>query len=188
MLKDEARKILLNKRQNLSLRECVKWDDLLLIQFQKLDWSNTHVVGSFYPMEKHNEPNTILLTTYLQQFIPDIKIAYPVIDAISQTMQFYEATDTFNLNSLGIHEPLKKQFILNNTIDTFLVPLLGFDLTGQRIGFGKGYYDKFFSTCKYSNNRIGISYFDPIPNLIDTHEFDVPLTHCITPWNNYEFK
>ena len=188
MLKDEARKTLLKKRQNLSLMECVKWDDLLLIQFQKLDWSNTHVIGSFYPMEKHNEPNTILLTSYLQQFIPDLKIAYPVIDPLTQTMQFYAATDVLNVNALGIHEPVKHNPIPTNTIDTFLVPLLGFDLNGHRIGFGKGYYDKFFSTCKHLNHRIGISYFDPIPNLVDTHEFDVPLTHCITPWNSYEFK
>ena len=188
MLKDEARKSLLSKRQNLSLIDCVKWDDLLLIQFQRLDWSNTLIIGSFYPMEKHNEPNTVLFTSYLQQFIPDLIIAYPVIDTSSHTMQFYEATDALTVNSLGIHEPVKQNIIPNADIDTFLVPLLGFDLNGHRIGFGKGYYDKYFSTCIHPHHRIGISYFDPIPNLIDTHEFDVPLTHCITPWNSYEFE
>lgn len=188
MLKDEARKSLLQKRQNLSLVECVKWDDLLLIQFQRLDWSNTRVIGSFYPMEKHNEPNTILLTSYLHQFVPDLLIAYPVVDPSSQTMQFYEATDDLTLNKLGIHEPMTQNKISNSEIDTFLVPLIGFDLNGHRLGFGKGYYDKYFSTCRHSHKRIGISYFDPIPQLIDTHEFDVSLTHCITPWNSYEFE
>ncbi len=188
MFKDEARKSLLYQRQNLSLIDCVKWDDLLLIQFQKLDWSNTRVIGSFYPIEKHNEPNTVLLTSYLQQFIPDLLIAYPVIDKASKTMEFYEATDALIVNSLGIHEPNKKNIILKNELDIFLVPLLGFDLNGHRIGFGKGYYDKYFSTCFHTHYRIGISYFDPIPNLLDTHEFDVPLTHCITPWKSYEFE
>ena len=51
MFKDEARKSLLQKRQNLSQTECIKWDDLLLIQFQKLDFSNINTLGSFYPME-----------------------------------------------------------------------------------------------------------------------------------------
>lgn len=188
MLKAEARRSLLYKRQNLSLVECVKWDDLLLIQFQRLDWSNTSVIGSFYPMEKHNEPNTILLTSYLQAFNPGLTIAYPVVDQKSQTMQFYEATNSYQINSLGTHEPIKQNLIPNNLIDTFLVPLLGFDLNGHRLGFGKGYYDKYFSTCIHSHIRLGISYFEPIPNMTDTHEFDVPLTHCITPWSSYEFK
>lgn len=188
MFKDEARKSLLQKRQNLSLIECVKWDDLLLIQLQRLDWSNTQVIGSFYPIEKHNEPNTILLTSYLQQFIPGLIIAYPVIDPTSKTMQFFQASEELHRNPWGIYEPTKQNLIPSSAIDTFLVPLLGFDLNGHRIGFGKGYYDKYFSKCLHMHTRVGISYFDPIPNLIDTHEFDVPLTHCITPWNSYEFE
>lgn len=188
MFKGEARKSLLQKRQNLSQTECIKWDDLLLIQFQKLDYSNIHSMGSFYPMEKYNEPNTILLTSYLQQFIPDLVIAYPVIDTTSGTMHFFEATDELVLNTMGIYEPNQDKLIPSHQIDCFLVPLLGFDLCGHRLGFGKGYYDKYFSTCHHPHQRIGISYFDPMPNIQDTHEFDVPLTHCITPWNSYEFK
>jgi len=149
MFKDEARKSLLQKRQNLSQAECIKWDDLLLIQFQKLDFSNINTLGSFYPMEKHNEPNTILFTSYLQQFIPNLIIAYPVIDKTSGTMQFHEATPELHLNSMGIYEPHQINLIPNNDIDCFLVPLLGFDLLGHRLGFGKGYYDKYFSTCHH---------------------------------------
>jgi 5-formyltetrahydrofolate cyclo-ligase len=103
-------------------------------------------------------------------------------------MHFYEATDELFLNAMGIYEPNQNKLIPSNEIDCLLVPLLGFDLLGQRLGFGKGYYDKYFSTCQNPYQRIGISYFEPIPNIQDTHEFDVPLTHCITPWNSYEFK
>ena len=53
MFKDEARKSLLQKRKNLSQKECIKWDDLLLIQFQKLDFSNIHTYhGKFLPNGK----------------------------------------------------------------------------------------------------------------------------------------
>jgi 5-formyltetrahydrofolate cyclo-ligase len=103
-------------------------------------------------------------------------------------MHFYEATDELFLNAMGIYEPNQNKLIPSNDIDCFLVPLLGFDLLGHRLGFGKGYYDKYFSSCQHPCQRIGISYFEPIPNIQDTHEFDVPLTHCITPWNRYEFK
>lgn len=156
MFKDEARKSLLQKRQNLSQTECIKWDDLLLIQFQKFDFSNIHSIGSFYPMEKHNEPNTILLTSNIQQFIPDLMIAYPVMDKTLGTMHFYEATDEFVLNAMGIYEPNQNKLIPSHQIDCFLVPLLGFDLMGHRLDLGKGIMTNIFLLA---NIPISVSVF-----------------------------
>ena len=65
MLKSDARKELLAKRKNLNASDCLKWDDLLLIQFQKLDWSNVSSVANFYPLENMNEPNSLLFAKYL---------------------------------------------------------------------------------------------------------------------------
>ena len=187
MLKVDARNLLSQKRQQLSGTDCVKWDDLILIQLQKLDWSHTHCIGNYYPIEKHNEPNSLLLAKYLNYIIPDLIITYPVVNKILGTMDFFTASDEMTTNEWGIAEPLAEKQIAHDQIDAFLVPLLGFDVLGHRVGFGKGYYDKYFENCKHPHKRIGISYFDPIPNIQDTHEFDVPLTHCITPWNSYEF-
>ena len=53
MLKSAARKELLAKRQALTEADCIKLDDLLLIQLQKMDWSATAVIGSFYPSDTH---------------------------------------------------------------------------------------------------------------------------------------
>lgn len=187
MLKSEARAFFLKKRKSLSPQELLKWDDLLLIQLQKMDWTQTQVLGSFFPMEHQNEPNSLLLTDYLSFLIPDLKLGYPIVDSTHHTMQFFPATENTTTNTWGIVEPIKSMPINPSQIDTFLVPLLGFDVTGQRIGFGKGYYDKYFENLTSSTLRIGISYFEPIEAIIDTHQFDVPLTHCITPWKIYEF-
>jgi len=187
MLKVDARNLLLQKRQKLAASDCVKWDDLILIQLQKLDWSKTHCIGNYYPIEKYNEPNSLLLVKYLNYIIPDLVITYPVVNTNMGTMNFFIASDEMIINELGITEPHAEKQMEHDRIDTFLVPLLGFDLLGHRVGFGKGFYDKYFENCKHQHQRIGISYFDPIPNIQDTHDFDVPLTHCITPWNSYEF-
>lgn len=187
MIKSEARKKLMEQRKNLTANECIKLDDLLLIQLQKLDWSNVHCVASFYPLEQHNEPNTLLFAKYLKAIIPDLIMAYPIINANDLTMQFFAETETLQQNKYGIMEPLPNQLIEAEFIDAILVPLIGVDEIGHRIGFGKGFYDKYFVNFPADRPRIGISYFEPIPNIQDTHEFDVPLTHCITPWNSYEF-
>lgn len=187
MLKSEARQIVLTKRKQLSESDCLKLDDLLLIQLQKMDWSSTHVLGSFYPMEHQAEPNSMLLVKYLQYLIPGLQVAYPIVNATDFSMDFFVETDTLQVNQWGIHEPLPFNKILPEQLDTLLVPLIGFDMSGQRIGFGKGFYDRYFARCSNKIKRIGISYFEPLPKIIDTHQFDVPLTHCITPWNSYEF-
>jgi 5-formyltetrahydrofolate cyclo-ligase len=102
-------------------------------------------------------------------------------------MEFFKETEEFIENKWGIIEPLPVQKVEKKTMNAVLVPLLGFDTNGQRIGFGKGFYDRYFENETNDCLRIGISYFDPIAKLEDTHQFDVPLTHCITPSKIYEF-
>jgi 5-formyltetrahydrofolate cyclo-ligase len=187
MLKSDARKELLAKRKNLTASDCLKWDDLLLIQFQKLDFSNVQTVANFYPLENHNEPNSLLFAKYLKTMVPGIQIVYPVVDAATATISFYKETEEIRFNNWGIAEPISTEKLEPHSIDAVIVPLIGFDLKGHRIGYGKGFYDKYFENYPKHRSRIGVSYFEPISNIEDTHEFDVPLTHCITPWNSYEF-
>lgn len=187
MLKPAARKYFLDKRKALTASDCLKMDDLLLIQFQRMDWSSVQCIGSFYPLEAHNEPNSLLLIRYLKIIIPGLVVVYPKVNDDNTTMSFYTETDTVATNKWGIQEPLPFNLIEPNEIDAILVPLVGFDQSGHRIGFGKGFYDRYFAQFPLGRNRIGISYFEPIPKIEDTHEFDVPLTHCITPSNSYEF-
>jgi 5-formyltetrahydrofolate cyclo-ligase len=187
MLKPAARKYFLDKRKSLTASDCLKMDDLLLIQFQRMDWSSVQCIGSFYPLEAHNEPNSLLLIRYLKLIIPGLVVVYPKVNDDNTTMSFYTETETVAINKWGIQEPLPFNLMEPNEIDTILVPLVGFDQSGHRIGFGKGFYDRYFAQYPLGRNRIGISYFEPIPKIEDTHEFDVPLTHCITPSNSYEF-
>jgi len=187
MLKSDARKELLAKRKNLTASDCLKWDDLLLIQFQKLDFSNVQTVANFYPLENHNEPNSLLFAKYLKTMVPGIQLVYPVVEANKTKMQFYKESEILRFNEWGIAEPTSNEMLEPSSIDAVIVPLIGFDLKGHRIGYGKGFYDKYFVNYPTHRPRIGVCYFEPLSNIEDTHEFDVPLTHCITPWNSYEF-
>ena len=68
-----------------------------------------------------------------------------------------------------------------------LVPLLAFDSKGYRVGYGKGFYDRFLKQCRNDCVKIGLSYFEPIDAINDAGEFDVPLDFCITPQKAYVF-
>jgi 5-formyltetrahydrofolate cyclo-ligase len=186
--KAEARNILSQKRAALTESACMKLDDLLLIQLQRIDWSTTSVLASFYPLANKHEPNTLLFEKYIKTLYPFIRFCYPIVDSKKQQMDFYFETATLNLNVYGIQEPLPFNQVAPEMIDTMLVPLLGFDQKGHRVGYGKGYYDRYLSKANKGLQKIGVSYFEPMDNFTDTNEFDVPLSCCITPWNTYAFE
>ena len=186
--KAEARNILSQKRAALTESACMKMDDLLLIQLQRIDWSSTTILASFYPLAHKNEPNTLLFEKYIKTLFPFIRFCYPIVNSEKHQMDFYFETETLQVNTYGIQEPLPFNKVVPDRIDTMLVPLLGFDHKGHRVGYGKGYYDRYLAKACKGMQKIGVSYFEPMDNFTDTNEFDVPLSCCITPWNTYEFE
>ncbi|WP_018613539.1 5-formyltetrahydrofolate cyclo-ligase [Segetibacter koreensis] len=190
MIKKDVRKIYKQKRVDLSATERLKLDDLLLIQLQRLSFDDSvQLVMSFWPLENHGEMNMHLYTRYLEHAIPEIKIAFPVTDPSACKMHAILVSDEteFVENKYGITEPAEGEEIEPQDIDLVFVPLLAFDKKGYRVGYGKGYYDRFLEQCREDVITVGFSYFEAIDKIDDTHQFDVPLNYCITPHKIYEF-
>jgi 5-formyltetrahydrofolate cyclo-ligase len=164
-------------------------DDLLLIQFQHIDFSDFQSLFSYWPMENHSEPNVELMARYLRLMIPDIQIAYPVIDSTDLSMKAILTNENtvFKTNEWGMTEPIGETIILPQKLQLIFIPLLTFDKRGFRVGFGKGYYDRYLANCQMETVKVGFSYFEPIDQISDTNQFDVPLNYCITPQHIYEF-
>jgi 5-formyltetrahydrofolate cyclo-ligase len=189
MIKKEIRKNYLQKRISLTVLEKSKLDDLLLIQFQTLQLPFLHTVFSFWPIEEYKEPNVHLITDYLQFRNPGMSIAYPRIDASQNLIRAIVSDEktNFKRNKFNIHEPENGYEVKAAAIDLVIVPLLAFDKYGYRVGYGKGYYDKFLSGIRKECIKVGFSCFEPVDKIADTHEFDVPLSYCITPQTVYVF-
>jgi 5-formyltetrahydrofolate cyclo-ligase len=94
---------------------------------------------------------------------------------------------TFERNKYGILEPVNAITMFPEELDWVLMPLLCFDVVGHRVGYGKGYYDRFLKLCKADVIKIGFSYFDAIPVIEDSNLMDVKLDYCITPNRLYQF-
>lgn len=187
--KKQARKLYNKKREELSYTDRLKWDDLILINFQTLDFPFLEYVLSFYPMEEKNEMNTFLLTGYLHFKNPSLQICYPKTDFANHTMlAIATCADTiFESNDYNILEPVSGELIAANEIDLVILPLLICDEAGNRVGFGKGFYDRYLKDCREDCIKVGVSYFEPVDSIDDTDEFDVPLNFCITPQKAYVF-
>lgn len=189
MRKEEARAIYKAKRKELSDAERAKADDLMLIQFQRIELPHIDHLLSYWPIEENNEPNTHLFNDYVEFKNPAIKFLYPKTDFDKGEMEAIEvnADTAFRKTGRNIHEPEDGTVTDAMAIDMIFVPLIIFDRRGYRVGYGKGFYDKYLSECRTDCLKVGFCYFEPIDAIEGTHEFDVPLNLCITPNNAYVF-
>lgn len=179
MLKKDLRKIYLEKRMALSKDEVnflsEKIFDKFILQFNIIE---NQKVSIFLPISKFNEINTLefikfLWSKKLNVFIPKI------IDKDLISVIFTSETVLIQ-NSWGILEPLSNQNE-ETVFDYVITPLLYCDSFGNRVGYGKGFYDKFFQTINSDAKKIGVNYFSPTDIIDDISELDVKLDYLITP-------
>lgn len=189
MTKKELRKLYREKRKELSLHAIEKLNDLILINFQKAGLPFVSTVHTYLPSLHLGEADTAGIIRFLQFHNPGLKIAIPKIDIHSGVMTHYHYTSDTRLvtNIYGIDEPEGGDAISEEDIDLVLVPLLAFDQRGYRVGYGKGYYDRFLAKCRPDAIKAGLCFFDPVQSIDDLHPFDIPLNYCITPYNLYDF-
>ncbi len=189
MLKKELRQEYRKVRLLLTDEQQTRFDDLLLIQFQQLALPPLHSILSFIPIEAKKEINTFLITDFLKFRNPGLQVCYPKINVFQNTMQaiIADADTEFDVNEYDIPEPAAGTFLAPQQLDAVLVPLLIFDLQGNRVGYGKGFYDRFLQSCRADCLKIGLCYFGPVARIEDASEFDVPLNYCITPQQRYVF-
>ena len=186
--KDAARKIYLKKRQDLSTSEFEEISSLLIQNtielIKKYDLKFIHC---FLPIHTKDEINTSPIVQYCWK--NNIKVVVPVSnfeEGIMRNAAFSPDTKT-KQTKYNISEPINPIWIENDKIDLVITPLLAFDLKGYRVGYGKGFYDRFFASLHKDVKKIGISLFMPCELIEDTNEHDVPLTCCVTPNENYSF-
>lgn len=191
MTKSECRKLYKAKRQELSDAQMTKMDDLLLIQFQQLPVDIPALVMTYAPVELFKEFDPQLITDYCYFKNPAQQLFYPVMKELNgeHFLQSVIVDDdtAFVVNKYGIEEPIDGLDMFASEIDLVIVPLLCFDKKGYRVGYGKGYYDRFLKQCRKDCIKVGFSYFEPIDKIEDVDQYDIKLDFCITPEMTWEF-
>lgn len=174
-------------RQKLSLEEIEEKSLAVANQLLKLNiWDNTYF-HIFLPIEEHKEVNTEYILHILQAKDKEIVISRSNFETTS--MQHFLLTDNTKIkrNKYNIPEPINGLNVPSDMIDVVFVPLLTYDKHGNRVGYGKGFYDKFLSECKPDVVKIGLSFFEPEELIEDTFENDIKLDFCVNIKRIYAF-
>ena len=145
---------------------------------------------SIYHLFMTNEKNKEIDTSYLLSVIQG-KDKQPVIPKIvdDNRLEHFLLNDQTLLknNRWGIPEPLCGITINPKQIEVVFVPLLVFDQQGHRVGYGKGYYDRFLDQCSESTLKVGLTFFDPVTKIEDIETHDISLDFALTPERIYAF-
>ncbi len=190
MLKKQLRETYLQKRLALSKEKIDSYSldifELLINNF------NTHNerICTFLPIETKKEINTFKLLTFQEKVNFKLFITSWDIETNELTIHKFNGLKDLVINKFGIPEPkVISHKIIPNEISIVLIPLLCFDIKGNRVGYGKGVYDQFLSKFNSTQTKfIGLSLFNPVDEISDINEFDVKLDYCITPERIYRFE
>jgi len=184
MNKSELRKIYLEKQKSLSDSERRETSRRIAERFfENFSLENICFLHVFLAIEKNREVETSYIFKRLWRDFPEITTVASRIDFEAMTLENLKLTPETKLvrNRWHIFEPTDGELIEIEKIDAVTVPLLCFDERGYRVGYGKGFYDKFLSECRTDCLKIGLSYFAPVAKIPDAREYDVKLDCCVTP-------
>ena len=150
-------------------------------------WSKAYY-HLFLTMENQKEVHTDFILQILAGKDKDLIVSRS--DFESSSMIHYMLTDNTKLaiSKYGIPEPVEGIEVPSNKVDVVFVPLLAFDTKGHRVGYGKGFYDRFLMECKPYVIKIGLSFFEAEDEDIEVNTTDLPLDFCVTPERIYSFN
>ena len=181
MKKSEIRSNIKAKRNSLSQKEVDLFSTNCFRQLlDKFNFRNKNI-GLFFPIKKFNEPNTFLFFDKL--IVSGANIYAPKSDFTTNTMEFHliKSINDLQINQFGIPEPKFEKKVEAKELDVIMIPLLAINKMGYRVGYGKGFYDRFLLNCRDNTLKIGINLLIDILEIEDISPRDIPLDYCVNP-------
>jgi 5-formyltetrahydrofolate cyclo-ligase len=157
--------------------------------FMQLSLPEVQYVLTYRAMPQRHEVEMRCFEELLLEAQPEVTFCYPQANFATGSMEAVVDNDALEWGevSFGLVQPVSGQVIPPHQLQLVFVPLLAFDQKGYRLGYGKGFYDKYLARCSPQVIKIGFSWFDALDALPDIHAYDLPLDYCITPDRLYVF-
>ena len=181
MKKQELRALYKQKRKDLTEIQIKGLQENIYQQIYNLDLSTFKNVHLFLSMPKFKEIDTAPLITWFRNKNKRIVVSKCNFKDNTLSHFYLEENTVLSLNKFGVLEPVAAELVEENKLDLIFIPMLISDDKKFRVGYGKGFYDRFLSNCRKDAKFIGLNFFPPIKAIEDKNEFDIPLHQVIYP-------
>lgn len=173
--KNQMRELLTQKRRLLTKEQILEQSALIISQLEQLPcFQSAKTVLLYYPM--HNEVNLLPL---IKKYKKEKTFLFPVVQRKLMTACPYEGNAKMHRGKYNIPEPTTPPY--RGEIDLILVPGVAFDLQGNRLGRGGGYYDRFIKSQPPTTTLVGVAYDFQLVDKVPANRHDQKMHHVITP-------
>ncbi len=179
--KDELRKKYLSIRSSLSEQEVETKSEKIIRQLLSSEpFKEAAIVHSYLPIKKNREVNTLDVVEHC--FENDKIVVIPKVEADQQiSHHVLNSFEELKTNNWGVAEPIRPKPVSVAEIDLVVVPMVCGDRNRSRIGYGKGFYDRFLSqtdafkigllyNCTLTDEKIPVEDFDQKPDWLITEK------------------
>lgn len=187
MLKKELRAKYKNLRQQLTFEQIDDKSLAIANRVLQLDIWEKSYYHLFLTIEEQKEVETEFILQILAGKDKDIVVSKSNFDTLEMTNYLLTDNTKFQKNEYNIYEPIDGIEVPITKIEVVFVPLLAYDKKGNRVGYGKGFYDKLLFQCNKNVIKVGLSFFEPEESIEDVFESDIRLDYCVTPTASYVF-
>ncbi|MDK2906147.1 MAG: 5-formyltetrahydrofolate cyclo-ligase [Petrotoga sp.] len=182
MTKKEIREMILKKRLDLDQEKYEEYSqkivEKLRSQIKKMDFGS---IALYYPINK--EVDVLPLIGELLK--TQKKVYLPKVLGKQMKMGRVKSLDRLIKSKFNIPEPIDEEF--SSKIDIYVIPAIAYDFKGYRIGYGGGYYDRYFLQNP-KTYLIGVIFDFQLIDLVPTHCNDLQVDLIITEKKEIEIK
>ena len=181
MNKKALRTLYRQKRAAIPPEQQAQLSQQIAEQTLRLPIWDKQVFHSFLSIPSFGEVDTEPLIHLLQERGKTLVVSRTVMEAVRMEHFRYDPSLIQADNKWHIPEPQGGIPVKSEEIEVVFVPLLAYDTKGNRVGYGKGFYDNFLAECKSETLKVGLSFFPAEPHIEDVREDDIPLDYVVTP-------
>ena len=190
MNKSRLRQLALARRKNVSERIFALLNEELQQEFMDFitSFRQPKMIMSFQPIVERREVQMEAIHETLWSL--GHKLCFPRVENEHSMIAYaIKKGDPLITSNWGIQEPNPLTHIKTPSvaIDLIIIPLLAFDVHGNRVGYGKGFYDRFLSDCRPDAIKLGVCLDEAVQRMDDVESHDIPLDLCITPMGIHLF-
>ena len=175
--KKRVRELLAQKRRLLSKEDIAEQSSKVVAAVEQMpSFQSAKTVLIYYPT--HNEVDLLSL---IKRYKKEKTFLFPVVHRKTMTACPYEGNAKMHRGKFNIPEPTTEPYV--GDIDLILVPGVGFDKRGNRLGRGGGYYDKFITRLGRKTLLVGVGYDFQLVDEVPANRWDKRLDYVVTPSN-----